>query len=71
MFDRGLPAEECICDQGWRKSANGGCEWDCSTVDSLGCIGPGVGDIALSRMDLGGLLQSFACTVDGRNPAPL
>ncbi|CAK9041028.1 unnamed protein product [Durusdinium trenchii] len=31
---------ECICDQGWRKSAVG-CEWDCSTVDTLGCTGPG------------------------------
>lgn len=35
------PFEECICDKGWRKSASTGCEWDCDTVDTLGCTGPG------------------------------
>ena len=32
--------KECICDKGWRKSI-AGCEWDCDTVDTLGCTGPG------------------------------
>jgi len=32
---------ECICDKGWRKAASTGCEWDCDTVDTLGCTGPG------------------------------
>ena len=30
----------CICDVGWRLGARG-CEWDCETVDSIGCVGPG------------------------------
>mmetsp|Transcript_134092 Transcript_134092/g.428462 ORF Transcript_134092/g.428462 Transcript_134092/m.428462 type:complete len:2501 (-) Transcript_134092:185-7687(-) len=33
---------QCVCDRGWRNKAVGrGCEWNCDTVDSLGCVGPG------------------------------
>ena len=33
----------CICDVGWRPRSDNqpGCEWDCDTVDTIGCIGPG------------------------------
>eukprot|EP00930_Biecheleria_cincta_P036104 TRINITY_DN24783_c0_g1_i1.p1 TRINITY_DN24783_c0_g1~~TRINITY_DN24783_c0_g1_i1.p1 ORF type:complete len:2581 (+),score=311.66 TRINITY_DN24783_c0_g1_i1:162-7904(+) len=42
---------ECICDQGWRRRAIGsGCEWDCATVDSLGCTGPGLSACVTCQM---------------------